>query len=64
MPNSKYVSPYLLRPLRSYAEALRELERRTPRAPSPGEPVRERTSNAAGSNDERVRTHGPGSEHR
>jgi hypothetical protein len=64
MSKDRYVSPYLLRPLRSYEQALRELERRTPRAPSPGEPVRERASDAAGSNDERVRTHGPGSEDR
>lgn len=64
MSNDKYVSPYLLRRLRSYAEALRDRERRAPRVPSPGETVRERMSDAAGSNDEWVRTHGPGSEDR
>lgn len=62
MPNDKYVSPYLLRPLRSYAEALGERERRTLRASLPGAPVRERASDVAGSNDERARTHDTGNE--
>jgi hypothetical protein len=50
MSNDEYVSPYLLRPLRSYEEALRDRQRRSPRARAPGDTARERSSDA-GSKD-------------
>ncbi len=37
MPNDKYVSPYLLRPLRSYEQVLRERKLQEPRATAPGD---------------------------
>jgi hypothetical protein len=61
MSGDKYVSPYLLRPLRSYEEALRDRQRRSPRAGVPGETARER-STGAGSTDVGNQTTGTGSE--
>jgi hypothetical protein len=63
MANDKYVSPYLLRPLRSYEEALRDRQRRNPRADVPGEAARENSS-GAGSEDARSHKDASGSEHR
>jgi hypothetical protein len=37
--NDPYVSPYLLRPLRSYEQVLREREGRESRAKTPGTPA-------------------------
>lgn len=62
MSNDKYVSPYLLRPLRSYEEALRDRQRRNPRANVPGDAARGRSSDA-GSRDARSRADNTGSEH-
>ena len=42
MSRDRYVRPYLLRPLRSYEQVLRERERRESRAKTPGAPPRHR----------------------
>ena len=63
MSNDKYVSPYLLRPLRSYEEALRDRQRHSPRAGAPGDAARGRSS-GGGSKDAGSRTDDTGSEYR
>jgi hypothetical protein len=63
MSNDKYGSPYLLRPLRSYEEVLRDRLRRGPRAGVPGDAARERSS-GAGSTDAGNRTDDTGSKGR
>jgi len=63
MSDDRYVSPYLLRPLRSYEEALRDRERRSPRARVPRDAARESSSDVAKTKEARVRTQGTGSEH-
>jgi hypothetical protein len=63
MSGDKYVSPYLLRPLRSYEEALRDRQRRSPRVRAPGGAPRERSTDA-GSTDAGSWTEDTGSEHR
>lgn len=49
MPGDNYVSPYLLRPLRSYEEALRDRKRHNPRVEPSGDCARDRSSAAVGS---------------
>jgi hypothetical protein len=56
MSNDKYVSPYLLRPLRSYEEALRDRQRRSPRAGVPGDAARGRSSDAGSTDSENQTT--------
>ena len=47
MSKDPYVSPYLLRPLRSYEQVLREREDRKSRASSPGTPASDQDAAAA-----------------
>jgi hypothetical protein len=64
MSEDKYISPYLLRPLRSYEQALRDRERRDPRAGVPGGTAHGRSSDVARSTDTGNRTDDTGSERR
>ena len=58
------VSPYLLRPMRSYEEALRDRDRRCLRTGGTVEKVREQASDVTGSNDDQVPAHDNGSKRR
>lgn len=64
MPRNNDVSPYLLRPLRSYEEALRDRDRRRPRTRAAKNKVDEKASDVTGSNDERVPAPDAGSKRR
>jgi hypothetical protein len=57
MSKEPYVSPYLLRPLRSYEQLLREREERQSRAATPGTPASDERAGAR-SNDAGNRNRG------